>query len=668
ALHYYEVHAAFVHHTVNANDYTRAEVPGILRSIYAYHTRSRGWSDIGYNYLVDRFGRVWEGRYGGVDRPVVGAHTLGYNDYAFAASAIGNYEIERPSSAMVDAFGKLIAWKLSLHGVSAGSTLQRVGSRNFQAINGHQDAASTACPGKYLYAQLPTIRRIAAAAQADWSGRELDRNVVGTAYPDLVMRRASDKQLVVLPTGGVFRMTKGVAVGSGWGGYEVVVGSPDLTGDRRADVVTRAARGVTRIHPGDGRGGFGAGKSVKRKLRGLKLITAAGDLDRDGRNDLAGVRATDGRLVVLMGRSGAKLKRRVLGTNLAGVDLLAGVGDVTGDGRSDLLARTGSGRLLLYAAGRFDAPRTVPGSWKSVETMTGIGDYTRDGRPDVLMRTTKGKGFVLPSTGSGTFGRLVGPFGKIKGFTDFSGAGQIAGAGTPDLVGRVGDRLVVVRSRGTTNTLPLIATGIDGSALNAALIVGDWDRDGYGDLVTRTTAGVLQLRLGNGTGRFRAPTTLHSGFASVSLLSAVGDITGDGYPDLMGQVSGSGMRIWAGRGAAGLSGGTPAAAAMTASRQLGGGRWDADGSPDSLFQVGNSLVLRRGNGPGGLTGAPVTLGFDLSPYDWVGTAPGLKGSGHTVLLVRTRGTGELRAVKTDGVRFGKPKLLATGLAGYDLMG
>ena len=119
SLHYFEVHAGFVHHTVNANDYTRAQVPGILRSIYAYHTRSRGWSDVGYNFLVDRFGRIWEGRYGGVDRPVVGAHTLGYNDNSFAMSAIGNFELRRPSKAMLQAYGALFAWKLSLHGVNA---------------------------------------------------------------------------------------------------------------------------------------------------------------------------------------------------------------------------------------------------------------------------------------------------------------------------------------------------------------------------------------------------------------------------------------------------------------------------------------------------------------------------------------------------------------------
>ena len=184
---------------MNANDYTRAEVPGIIRSIYAYHTQSRGWSDIGYNYLVDRFGRIWEGRYGGIDRPVVGAHTLNYNDYAFAMSAIGNYDIHQPSSAMVQAYGALFAWKLSLHGVDASSTKQWVGSRYFQAINGHRDAASTACPGRYLYAKIPQIRTLAAAAQRGWSGRELESDLASTPHPDLIVRRASDGQGFVHP-------------------------------------------------------------------------------------------------------------------------------------------------------------------------------------------------------------------------------------------------------------------------------------------------------------------------------------------------------------------------------------------------------------------------------------------------------------------------------------
>ena len=131
ALRYGTISAGFVHHTVNANDYTEAQVPAIIRSIYAYHVKSRGWSDIGYNFLVDRFGRIWEGRYGGIDKPVVGAHTLNYNDYSFAMSAIGNYETVQPGDAMLRAYGQLFAWKLSLHGVNPASTSQKVGRSTF---------------------------------------------------------------------------------------------------------------------------------------------------------------------------------------------------------------------------------------------------------------------------------------------------------------------------------------------------------------------------------------------------------------------------------------------------------------------------------------------------------------------------------------------------------
>ncbi len=122
SLRYGDINGGFVHHTVNANDYSRDQVPSLLRGIYAYHTRSLGWSDIGYNFLVDRFGRIWEGRYGGVARPVVGAHTLGYNEDSFAMSAIGNFETAQPSQVMLDAYAALFAWKLGLHGIKADDT------------------------------------------------------------------------------------------------------------------------------------------------------------------------------------------------------------------------------------------------------------------------------------------------------------------------------------------------------------------------------------------------------------------------------------------------------------------------------------------------------------------------------------------------------------------
>ena len=159
------VRAGFVHHTVNTNGYSRAAVPAIIRGIYAFHTQSRGWSDIGYNFLVDRFGRIWEGRFGGVARNVIGAHTLSYNHLSFAMSAIGNFQTAQPPGPMLSAFGRLMAWKLGINGVAAGSTRQRLNGRFLNAISGHRDVGATACPGIHLYRSLPTIRRIAISAQ-----------------------------------------------------------------------------------------------------------------------------------------------------------------------------------------------------------------------------------------------------------------------------------------------------------------------------------------------------------------------------------------------------------------------------------------------------------------------------------------------------------------------
>jgi hypothetical protein len=164
------IKAGFVHHTAGANGYSEAEVPKILRAVYAYHTKANGWSDIGYNFLVDRFGRVWEGRYGGITRPVLGAHTGGFNTDTFGVSAIGDYgKVDAPPE-MVDAIARVMAWKLSLHFrdpfgtttlVSEGGGTSRYArgtAVNVNVISGHRDMGKTSCPGGYLYAQLATIR------------------------------------------------------------------------------------------------------------------------------------------------------------------------------------------------------------------------------------------------------------------------------------------------------------------------------------------------------------------------------------------------------------------------------------------------------------------------------------------------------------------------------
>jgi hypothetical protein len=160
----------FLHHTDGVNGYSRSQVPSIIRSIYAYHVRANGWCDVGYNYLIDRFGRIWEGRAGGITKPVLGAHTGGFNYDSFGVSLIGAYDKTKPSADMLAAAESLFAWRLGGYYIdpTANTTLvadsfsgsrYRAGTTvKFKTISGHRDADQTTCPGSYAYADLPDIR------------------------------------------------------------------------------------------------------------------------------------------------------------------------------------------------------------------------------------------------------------------------------------------------------------------------------------------------------------------------------------------------------------------------------------------------------------------------------------------------------------------------------
>ncbi len=187
------VRAATLHHTASSNDYTADQVPGILRGIYTYHAQTRGWGDIGYHLIVDRFGRRWEGRAGGLASTVVGAHAGGFNTGTWGVSMLGTFETVDPPQAVVDSVAAIIAWKFSLHGVDPRGTVRLTsgGTDKYAAgavatlptIFGHRDTKSTSCPGRYGYARLPEIRDRVAATLA------------GAVQPTLAARYASDAGL-----------------------------------------------------------------------------------------------------------------------------------------------------------------------------------------------------------------------------------------------------------------------------------------------------------------------------------------------------------------------------------------------------------------------------------------------------------------------------------------
>ncbi|HWX75005.1 MAG TPA: N-acetylmuramoyl-L-alanine amidase [Solirubrobacteraceae bacterium] len=170
---YGAVRMAFVHHTQTPNGYLAGEVPAMLRSIFLYHRDVRGWNDIGYNFAIDAFGRIFEARAGGIDEPVVGAQAGGYNLVSTGVAMLGSFQGQRVSAAAARSLEALLAWKLSLHGAPArGRVRVRVNpagaiySRfppgahvSLARISGHRDGDSTDCPGDTLYGELPAVRR-----------------------------------------------------------------------------------------------------------------------------------------------------------------------------------------------------------------------------------------------------------------------------------------------------------------------------------------------------------------------------------------------------------------------------------------------------------------------------------------------------------------------------
>ena len=157
-----------VHHTAGVNGYSAAQAPGIMRGIYSYHTQVRGWCDVGYNVLIDRFGTIYEGRYGGLERNIIGAHAGGFNTGTWGVSVMGNYDtVDLPAAARAS-LEKLIAWRLGAAGidpsgsmrlVSAGSTKYKSGvAVNLPVIAAHLDVGLTSCPGRYYYSKLSGIR------------------------------------------------------------------------------------------------------------------------------------------------------------------------------------------------------------------------------------------------------------------------------------------------------------------------------------------------------------------------------------------------------------------------------------------------------------------------------------------------------------------------------
>ncbi len=247
------IQAAVVHHTVNANTYSRAQAPALVRGIYEYHVKGRGWSDVGYHFLVDRFGTVYEGRKGSIDKIPLGVHSGGFNTNTIGIAIIGEFTGSAPPDAAMRSVAQVAAWKLATFARDPlGTTVltAREGSTHpvrkpgwtgsLPVIMGHRDVASTACPGQKTYDRLSTIRSYA----ADQVNRVVSRGAVTWATPgSAVVAQAYNASTTAWTAtvrsacaGGVVRTLSGK--GRGW---------VDVAWDGNRDSGSRASAGIYKI-------------------------------------------------------------------------------------------------------------------------------------------------------------------------------------------------------------------------------------------------------------------------------------------------------------------------------------------------------------------------------------------------------------------------------------
>ncbi len=427
---------AIVHHTVSGNTYSASQVPAVLRSIQAYHQDVRGYGDIAYNILVDRFGVAWEGRAGGLRNVVLGGHSQGFNTGSVGVSVIGDYRFAGVSTAVFETVARVIAWKLAIHGVDPRSTVPytSAGSAKYGAgttvtlprVVGHRDVQATNCPGGNLYARLGALRsRVTALVPTYQAGLP----------PTLV--------------------------------------APDLTGDGLVDPLEyRAGTGGDQIWRATASGSFS--KSLVT-LNGT-VRPVVGDFDGNGYDEVLFHGAGSAADSILWGGPGGSTSQ---GLTVQG-SYVPVVGDFDGNGVDDVFwYNPGLGQDSVWYFDRSRGRRHLAVREDLITGVPLVGDYDGDGRDDVL--------FYGPGSASDRLWWSQGSSWAVQATAvhghHLPAAFDATGDGRDDITWLAPGATASARWT-FTPARALVRQTFQHGPLSGAPIVGDFDDDGLVDLLS----------------------------------------------------------------------------------------------------------------------------------------------------------------------------------------
>ncbi len=539
------IKAAIVHNTAGSNNYSATQSAAIVRGIYAYHVKDRGWCDIGYNFLVDKYGQAFEGRHGGIQNVVHGAHATSWNTDTVGVSVMmdSNTAVQTPES--MQAMTRIIAWKLAGNYRDPLSTLTLAGKR-INRIARHGDVMSTDCPGTNVTAYMPTLRQQVATAMGDW------KTPIYTAWqaeggesghlgsPHVLERTWNGGRTTSFTGGGIYQTPAGQTFWMDAAPSARYLASDGFTvlgwplGNQ-----TSPATGVTQVR-------FEKGTLTTSSTTGVRMTTGVVDAwlrahpTEASRLGLPTADATS----TSTGGSQTFQRGRLdwTGTTVTASYGSGKQGDLDGDGRADVLTVASNGTVSWYpttvkaasgTAAAGDALQGSPFTWISQ-----VPDINADGNAELVARRSDGTLWSWWGAGQGRYTGMHQVGYGWNGMREINIVPDMNGDGLPEIVAispaqnlvryQLGKQMTVVNTQ---------QIGQRWSGIVNMTSVGDFRRAGVTDVLGVTADGKLWDFKGTGVGTVSDGVQVGWGWQGFTQVRSIGDLDGDGQWDLVGNRS-----------------------------------------------------------------------------------------------------------------------------------
>lgn len=552
-----------------SNGCTRAD--DWIRSIYEYHTQVRGYWDIAYNFVVDPCGRIWEGRWGGIDKPVTGAHAGGFNDGSVGVLALGSFDgssADPVTSALKTGINEIMGYKLGSDNVDPGTSIKEVsggGSARWPSgtevqvptLSAHQVTNFTSCPGDKLFGALFTgsgASGLPRDAYVSAVEKVIDDNGYGDPEPDPTIKGdpsigdlngdgqkdvlfydEASGQVVVRALrldGRIGTVRSTYRVASGWSDVFLA----DVNGDREDELVFhRSANGQVAVYDTTHSGKLGSRLSAYTVSNGWSAVSRFA-VGSSGADRLGFYKESTGSLSTYsLWRSGKLRSRIAIASVGAGWSTVQG-GDFNRDGQAELIAyRSATGVLEVRSLGNTGEAGTL--RWKtSVAKGWGTvmaGDMDADGRAELLFHRPSDQWvLVYDTTISGSLGKTLVSTSLASGWDVLANANFTRSFGDQMLFYRASTGSLAVYSRTGTGALDSRLSAYRVAAGWTHLVPGDLDGDGRDELMFYNASNrrLLAYRMTD-TGRFDglvAATTLGGTWDNLF----AGDFDGDGRDEV----------------------------------------------------------------------------------------------------------------------------------------